>query len=82
MDPNPNIDRPEFTWCPTCGCNAKIVSYDYYINGVRIGERWLCLHCADGGILNSIIDLGKWELLNSKPSLEQPPTLEQPPIDK
>jgi len=52
-------ERPEFTWCPNCGANARFISYMS-----RIGERYLCLSCSLRGRFDDGFE---------GPMLDQPP---------
>ena len=41
-------ERPDLQWCPSCGCNADIVTYE-----VELGINWRCRYCGDKGRLGS-----------------------------
>lgn len=50
--------RFDLQWCPCCGCNAKIVTWE-----VKIGTRYLCMYCGTQGRFGDG---------TSEPSLSQP----------
>lgn len=51
--------RPEYTWCPECGANACIITWN-----TTIGERYRCSYCGIFGRFGDGV---------SEPKLEQPP---------